>query len=369
LSAQLFAGVAILLYGGFIFYLTRGFFRLAQKQNACQPNVTVIIAAHNEALNLPRCLQAVMAQDYPQDKLEILAINDRSVDATGLLIETYATKFSNLKTLHIKKSGPGCSHKKHALAEGVRQASGEIILTTDADCLPPASWVSTMVKAYDARIGVATGYAPFSNAATLFGKILQIENLATALVAAGGVGWNKGITCAGRNFSYRKKTFEQVGGFSSMMRSVSGDDDLLLQLITRKTNWQAAFVRDCRAAVPSPAAADFKSYRQQRRRHVSAGRFYPRSLQLGYFLFNLCNITLCFAPVYATIQKESLFLPCLALGLKLILDLIGLMGPINDLQQWRLLYFFLPWELFHLADKVFISPLGFIGKISDIKWK
>lgn len=326
----------------------------------------MVVAARNEANNLAPLLQSLLNQDYPEEYTEVILVNDRSTDKTSRILTEQAAKHKRLKSIAVTATPEGVSPKKHALSQAILAAKGELIFTTDADCRPPVSWLSQTVPLFTKNIGVVIGFAPFHNESGLLSKLLQVDNLVNAFVAAGGAGQQVAITCTGRNFAYRKSVFTEVNGFAAIAGSLSGDDDLFLQLVTRKTNWQIAFCKDAGAAVCSPAARTLADFIRQRRRHVSAGKYYSKSLQFAYLLFNIANLSLFLCLAYAGYFKTGLLPVALLFSIKLLADFSALFCVVSDLKRYKYLFYFPLWEIFNLINQTLISPLGFIGKI---KWK
>ena len=95
------------------------------------PSVTVVVAARDEAAGIEAAMRSLLALDYPA--LEILAVDDRSADATGSILDALAGRNPRLRVLHLRELPRGWLGKNHALALGAREAGGELILFTDAD--------------------------------------------------------------------------------------------------------------------------------------------------------------------------------------------------------------------------------------------
>jgi glycosyltransferase involved in cell wall biosynthesis len=105
--------------------------RLPVPAMAAWPRVSVVFAARNEAATLLHAVPTMLALDYPD--FEVIAVNDRSEDRTGDLLEQIAATSTRLKVVHVKELPEGWLGKNHALAEGSTYASGDWILFTDAD--------------------------------------------------------------------------------------------------------------------------------------------------------------------------------------------------------------------------------------------
>lgn len=95
------------------------------------PSVSIIIPALNEAATIQPALTSLLALDYP--KLEIIAINDRSTDETGLILDQMAEANTKLTVYHLKELPLGWLGKNHALWYGATRAKGKLLLFTDAD--------------------------------------------------------------------------------------------------------------------------------------------------------------------------------------------------------------------------------------------
>lgn len=95
------------------------------------PRLSVVVAARNEEDRLEEAIQSMLKMDYPQ--LEVIAVNDRSTDQTGAILDRLAESDRRLETVHVETLPKGWLGKNHALETGAARANGALLLFTDAD--------------------------------------------------------------------------------------------------------------------------------------------------------------------------------------------------------------------------------------------
>ena len=95
------------------------------------PSVSLIFAARDEEEKLPAALATLAALDYPN--LEIVAVDDRSEDSTGIILEEYARNHEQIRVVNVKELPAGWLGKTHALQKAYEASTGEWLLFTDAD--------------------------------------------------------------------------------------------------------------------------------------------------------------------------------------------------------------------------------------------
>jgi cellulose synthase/poly-beta-1,6-N-acetylglucosamine synthase-like glycosyltransferase len=95
------------------------------------PKLSLLVACRDEAANVRAALSSVLAQDYPA--LEVVAVDDRSGDATGAILDELAAQHPMLRVVHVTSLPEGWLGKTHALARASEAATGELLLFTDAD--------------------------------------------------------------------------------------------------------------------------------------------------------------------------------------------------------------------------------------------
>lgn len=178
-----------------------------------QPRVSVIIPVYNGEKTIGRCLESVSKQDY--GNYEIIVADDGSTDHTG----DVAKKFSRVRILRQKNRGPASARNL-----GSRKANGEILLFTDADCVPDRKWIVEMVKPFSKSeiVGVQGRYR--SRQKSLVARFIQMEidDRYERMEKSRNIDFI-GTYSAG----YRKKIFLSNGGFDESFPSASGEDPAL----------------------------------------------------------------------------------------------------------------------------------------------
>ena len=191
------------------------------------PLVSVIISARNEEKNISNLLNDLVHQSIDKNHLEILIANDRSDDSTGEIIDRFASEYSFIKTIHINKKHT-MAPKKYALTQTIDNSSGEIIITTDADCRVPRDWVKSMSLLVQNTGKIVIGYSKIDSGNTLMNEFQKIDFL--GIMAANGGLLTHGIVCSGsgQNLAYKKEDFYKINGFEPVKDQTSGDDMLSL---------------------------------------------------------------------------------------------------------------------------------------------
>ena len=256
--------------------------------------ISVVIAARNEAERLPALLDALAAQTHAE--FEVIVVDDASDDETAALVEAQAAADTRFRLVRVGE--PVAPRKKHALARGIAAARHERLAFTDADCAPPPGWLAGLARHAVAEPGaVLVGYGPYRRAPGVLNAFVRYETLVTALFTAAAVGWERPYMAVGRNFSYPKSLFDEIGGFEHSLASLSGDDDLLVQEVARQDAAPVRYVFDPETFVPSEAPTTWRRWARQKLRHTSAGTHYGRGVQVALTLFHGSNLLVWLAPL------------------------------------------------------------------------
>ncbi|WP_147320941.1 glycosyltransferase [Hymenobacter lapidiphilus] len=294
----LLAAVLVQLY--FAAYYFRAFARRPPEPVAPDEEpVSVIVCAHNEHANLLRLLPLLLAQDYPAG-FEIILIDDRSTDGSG----TLAAQFPGVRLVTIRSTPAGLAPKKYALTLGIKTARHERLLFTDADCIPATNqWVRYMQRGFADGAGLVLGYSAYAPEPRFLNKLIRFETLLTGAQYLSFAWRGRPYMGVGRNLGYTRAVFRSTKGFASHIRTLSGDDDLLVQDAVA-AGVRAAVVAQPGAHTISEAAATWGAWWRQKRRHLSAGKQYRLAdrIRLGTFvganlLFYFLAVGLLFFPV------------------------------------------------------------------------
>ncbi len=361
--------ILLLYYLYFISIIYRGLGRLRRtdKKNNIPEFISIVIPFRNESKNLPGNLKGLVAQNYPGDKYEIIYVNDSSTDdSVEVLKQLIAT--DNISAISVPDEFSPNAHKKRAVRYGIQNAKGDLIITTDADCFHEKDWLQTMVNYLDQDTAFVSGPVEFIEKANVFSTMQKIEFAGLVITGAGLIGINKPTICNAANILYRKKVFDEVNGFNDNLNLSSGDDELLMQKIHKKTKYKIAFCPERKAVVKTEANNSVEQFYQQRKRWASKGLFYADKLLIAklilifwFYLGLLCQLIL--GIFYSS---EFFVLLILSFILKILFEFLVMKRGVTLLFDKKIMKYFLLTELFHIP---YIVIAGISGIFGNFTWK
>ena len=290
----LIAVVQLFYYGWFFRRLA--FYIPPPKQHSQTHPVSVIICARDEAARLETHLLGPLVQHYPSSH-EIMVVNHNSQDETRYLLDEFKKKFKGLHIVNLEHEAIGIPGKKYPLSMGIKEALYEIVLLTDADCVPATEfWIQKMQEGYRDGTEIVLGYSPYKKDTGFLNKLIRFDTFHTALqyfsYALAGVPY-MGV---GRNLSYKKDVFFRNKGFSAINHVPGGDDDLFINKVATKTN--TAIVIDPDTFTHSEPKKTFGEWFRQKTRHYTTAKYYK---PLHKLLLGLYSVThLLFYPLLIT---------------------------------------------------------------------
>lgn len=234
--------------------------------------ISVIVCAKNEAKNLPLLIPKLLEQDY--QNFEIVLINDASSDDTLQIMQSFKASNSNIKIVDVANNETFWGNKKYALTLGIKAATHEYLLFTDADCVPESKyWIKSMSSHFNNEKAIIIGYGAYEKKShSLLNKFIRFETLLTAIQYFSFAKIGLPYMAVGRNLAYRKDTFYKANGFISHIKIKSGDDDLFVNQAATKENIALCLSDD--SFTISKAETSFKNWFNQKRRHVSTAHHY-----------------------------------------------------------------------------------------------
>lgn len=338
-------------------------YRQPKHAEHAQP-VSVIICARNEAARLDKNLPMILEQDYPD--FEVVVVNDNSADDTELLLMRLSARYPQLVVRTIKQDSNIMQGKKYPLTVGIRAAKHELVLLTDADCTPSGSrWISSMTAVFTGETEIVLGYAPYRKYGTFINKFIRYETFINGLCylsfALSGIPY-MGV---GRNLAYRKKIFFANNVFPKHPHLVSGDDDLLINKAAKSNNTRVQLSKD--ALVYSEPKKSWDEYWEQKRRHVSTGKYYKFGHMMLLGLFSLTHLLFyclfLLVMMYSAYQAEALVL----FALRMVVQGFVFSPSMKRMGEDDLFWYFPVLDIFFLIYYLKLFPDVFQTK--QAAWK
>ena len=365
------------LYFVLVMYFFVGWLRLKKvnQTNATADNklpfVSVLIPVRNEETHIKTCLEAVLKQQYPEHLFEAIVIDDYSTDNTLSIARDINQR--NLLVLDLQqylgKPGEYSPNKKKAIALGVKNARGSLILTTDGDSVMNENWLPSMTEYYQANdFKLITGPVMIKPAKTPLTWFQQLDVLNMAGITGATIRNGFPTMCNGANLMYSKKVFAEVDGFKGNHDVPTGDDIFLMHKINEHYPNAIGFAKNFEACVFTKPENTFKGLVAQRVRWVSKSRQFSNwkvtMILLFAYFFNLFVVV---AALMAFQPGELSWLPLVvAIGSKFLADFIFDI-PVTHFFRKMILLLLLPViEIFHVFYVVVIGALSLSGRY---RWK
>lgn len=366
--------IFLLIYSILIFY-----YRLVWKKipvfikpadSIPKTKISVIIPARNEENNIAACLDSLAAQDYPNELLEIIVADDHSTDGTVGIVSRYTD--TGIILLDLKKeisvTQVHSGSKKSAISAGIKKSSGTLIITTDADCVFPEKWLSTLVSFYETYEPVFIA-APvkFSKEKKALHVFQSLDFLSLQGITAASVYDGFHTMCNGANLAYEKEAFEAVDGFAGIDKIASGDDMLLMHKIYTLNPKKVMYCLSPDAIVETKPAENLKAFFNQRIRWASKALVYhDKRIFYVLMLVYLLNALLLAFFIYSVITTHLVTAFIILILVKTIVELAFLFPVARFYKKTPLLLYFLPAQPFHILYTVIA---GFLGQAGSYEWK
>jgi cellulose synthase/poly-beta-1,6-N-acetylglucosamine synthase-like glycosyltransferase len=323
------------------------------------PTATIIVAARNEEDKILRTLQSLDKLQYPEGKLQILIVDDQSSDSTGKIIDEFIKGKSRFQKITTEEHHTKLIGKMRALAYAIKEAKGEIILTTDADCEVKPLWAKIMCSHYQDDVAIVTSITT-QTADNWFGGMQAIDFVYLLTAGAGTTNLNFPISCIGNNMSYRKSAYDEVGGYEKLPHSVT-EDFTLMNAIYNLKKYKVIFPVEEETLITSIPCLSLKSLIRQKKRWGVGGLGVPfRGFVIMFWGFT-ANLLVLLTPFFFSTVWLTLVVFKLSLDLFLLYPVHVKLGIAKNLK-----YFF-HFEVYYILYVILLPFIVLPNK--KVIWK
>ncbi|MDO9154778.1 MAG: glycosyltransferase [Paludibacter sp.] len=334
-----------------------------------QPPVSVIICAKDEVDNLRKFLPFFLTQEYPD--YEVIVVNDGSTDDTEILLNELKKTYPNLRSTFVPVGATNLSTKKLALTLGIKAAKNDILLFTDADCMPEDKlWIARMARNFTPGIDFVLGYGAYLHQKGWVNKLITYDTLFIALQYLGFAFTGKPYMGVGRNMAYRKEVFFKQKGYASSLHLRSGDDDLMVNQAANRYNTKIEIAPD--SVTWSEPKLKFKNWYYQKERHLSVSSYYSESSKFrlaiepvtrGFFYLSLI-LSIVIGNLITIIASLAFFIA------RYVLQMVIVNKSSKHFGERRYFFLLLIFDILLPVFNLYILSFGRMGsKAKNIRWK
>ena len=374
------------VYGALIDYYRRAwtaiptFTALAESFHLSRTKISVLVPARNEEANIAACIDSLARQSYPRDLYQVIVIDDHSTDRTPEIVSELHYPGLSIQCLRLADATSGqpiVAHKKRAIETGIGCASGELIVTTDADCHFHPDWLATIAAFYEqknakfiaapVRIGGPTEPGRAREHRSLLSIFQTLDFITLQGITGAAVSRKFHSMCNGANLAYTRSAFYEVEGFKGIDSLPSGDDMLLMHKIYRKYPESVFFLKSPRAIVTTYPETRWKGFFNQRVRWASkADRYDDRRIFWVLLLVYIVNALFAVLAIAAFWNSWWLWLLLIGLAVKTMLEYPFVRTVAAFFGQQSLMVYFPILQPLHILYTIVI---GWLGKFGSYRWK
>lgn len=281
------------------------------------PSVSVVVYAHaEEGDRILQLLPRLVAQRYAD--FEVIVVNDGTAEELKNAIALYECEYNNVYQTFVPDTVYNVSRKKLGITLGVKAAKNDVIILTDANCIPLSdNWLTSIARNFVPGVDVVLGYTRMTceegykkgGYQTFDRMVFGLRFLAYAVMKAPYMGM-------GGNLAYRRETFFANKGFSAHLNLHFGDDDLLINEIARKGNTRIEVSPDSMVEACYNDTAE--AWHEMRMRYNFTSRFLHTSSKAVFALESCLHILFWLAvagAVYVALPNALYVATVLLVGL------------------------------------------------------
>lgn len=343
-----------------------GKFSFAKPQESKEKHlpISVVVCAKNEEANLKKLIPILAKQNYTN--FEIVIIDDASSDDTRFLVEDFQKEIPNLKLVKVENNEAFWGNKKFALTLGIKAASKEYLLLTDADCFPNSdNWIKEMSSHFTMHKTIVLGYGAYEKEDGFLNKLIRFETLLTATQYFAWAKLGRPYMGVGRNLAYKREEFFNTNGFINHMKIRSGDDDLFINEASNSENTTICYSAE--SFTYSIPKQTFGEWFMQKRRHVSTAKhykFFDRTQLALYFLSQLLFFT---TPITLLIFQYQWIIVLSLIAFRYLIAWISLGFSAGKLDEKDVIYWYPILEIMLIFTQLSVFIKNLTSK--PVTWK
>ncbi len=355
--------IALFLYSVIAVVSVVGVLRYAPEMDSTtisqpRPAVTIVVAARNEEDDIARCIEALLNQSYEGD-YEILIVDDESTDQTLPIAAKYTSDI-RCRILTTRDSPSSLTGKARPLDTGFRSASFALIATTDADCTPPESWLSSLVDFLVANDSDMVCGCTVVNGKGLAGTVQRIDWLHLLCIAAGLNAAGKPLTAMGNNMLFKKQAYLDLGGYDRMGSTLT--EDFHFYRTVAKNNPASVAILPVRSARNiTNGEGSFRRMLEQKKRWLVGGFHAPPWVWLLYLTYFIVHAGLISVIAVNPVSGTTMF------AAKVVLDSALIASLAHRLKENVPWISFPVFQVYQFAGVILIPILLLLGR--RVAWK
>jgi len=361
----LFIAIVALQFFYYTIVFSKFSFAKIQKTSPKRIPISVIVCAKNKEKNVVKLIPLLVEQNYPD--FEIILIDDASSDSTLDLFEEFEKQYSNIKLVKVVNNEAFWGNKKFALTMGIKAATNEHLLFTDADCYPASKdWISSMSAEFTSDKTIVLGYGAHEKIESSFiNKIIRFDAL---LNATQYFSWTKighpymGI---GRNLAYKKDEFFKINGYIDHMKIRAGHDDLFVNQASNGSNTACCFAEE--SFTYREPKTNYKDWTNLKKRHFATSSFYKPFDRLQLSVFFLSQILFIILPLILLIFQYQLEIVLYLIGFRYLFTWIVLGFSAEKLKEKDVMYWYPIIEIVFVFTQLNIFVSNSLSK--PVRWK
>jgi cellulose synthase/poly-beta-1,6-N-acetylglucosamine synthase-like glycosyltransferase len=337
-----------------------------------EPFISVVVPARNEERNLRNLIDSLKQQTYPSTRFEVIIVDDHSTDESWKMFESASEEAITIRVVkladYLSSSQEIKAHKKFAIEKGVDLAKGELIVTTDADCVSGKNWLTYIASLYISSRAKFIAAPVKIKTNTSFLSIFQSLDFLTLQGITGASVYKRFHTmCNGANLAYERAAFYEVGGFTGVDNIASGDDMLLMYKIYKRYPEHVFYLKNKEAIVTTEPVTSWRQFFNQRIRWASKATHYDDKKIVWILLLVYCiNLFFLILAIASFWKATWFFLLLLLLAAKILVEFPFVNGVAIFFSERRLMKYFPFMQPVHILYTIIA---GWLGKFGSYEWK